>query len=116
MSSKPVSLFCQVGFQPKKQGSTYFHRVDWDIPYGEEMVIEDQREIRPYSVEQILAGSLDFDRLPLLLRNTITKVAQNTHDIIVSESPKQGKLLDFTRMVVTFRPYEGEEEEKVTVH
>lgn len=116
MPPKPLILFCQVGFHEKKRGKTYFHRVDWDIPYGEEMVIEDQREIRPYSVDQILAGSLDFDRLPHLLRNTIMKVAQNTHDVIVSESPKQGKLLDFTRMVVTFRPYDSEEEEKVTVH
>lgn len=116
MSPKPVSLFCQVGFQPKKQGSTYFHRIEGDIPFGGTLELEDESEIRPYSVEDILGGRLDYDRLPLVLRETIMAVAQCTCNAIASENPKQAKLLDFTRVVVTFRPYEGEEEEKVTMH
>lgn len=108
MSTEAINVFCQVGFAQKNWWNYYFHKVDGK-PYGWALVIDDAEEyLDPYSLEELLCGTIPFDQLPDELQDTIVEFAGRAIATIERMDPVTHGQIVPNDIQITFTLYDEE--------
>lgn len=108
MSPSPTNIFCQIGFATKGGGKHYFHRVGGK-PYGGGIVIEDSDDyLEPYSLRELLEGTVPFSELPEELQETIVEFAERALQAIERMDPGKHAEIVPNDISVQFTLYDDE--------
>ena len=97
METSQTTIFCQIGFGYKKTPEdVYFHAPNGEAIWFEITINDIEACLDPFSMEDLVAGKIDFDLLPQVLRDTINKLALRTFEVISKDSPQESAKLDPT--------------------
>lgn len=98
-----ITVFCQVGFGVKESPKeVYFHEKDWEAVWFEIPLWDAEKFLDPFSLEDLIRGSIPYELLPPDLRNTIQDIASRTFACIQSDKPQESSALDPTDAMALF--------------